>query len=299
MEDIFSQLLKKNLSPYRAIDLIRLDPNKYSPELKRMLSSHNSPYIRLCCAWFLGEIQERTSVGLLMKSYTRETDENARSNIVWAIFSTDPQKVTYQLLKQFLTDEYFVVPLITIKNISVLHRFCGKLGFKEYYKIYDQQYSKEGGTLIKIEMLRNIRHFYYTEENAISFLEQELKHSNHILLRLGLIEALSLLNSPDSMDILIRYYYDHEIEFLTNSSLALQFVTAVANLFRSKPYQILENLYLKHDLFLIKLKIIEVLGSLGGPECLTVLKRIYEIETNSGLRTEIDRMANIIQLTTV
>lgn len=289
LNKVVDNLIDYSLSPYDFIDFIRKGKISAAPYLRKLIVEHKSPYVRLCSAWALGDIQDMKSVSLLKKVYKKEQDANVRANIVWALFRINPTQIDLSLYKTFLLDNYFVVPLISLKRINGLFWIEGKIDFLEFYNKFDN-------TLLKLEMLRNIRSFRFYK-NINETLEKELYQSNNIYQRMELIKAIGLTNQGNSADILIEYYSKRKNELLNSESLAFQYVSAMLFLTQSKAYGSLYEIYVHFKSQLIRLKLIETLATVGGPKCLQVLKDIYQIEKDRKIKNEIQKFINVIPIT--
>lgn len=288
-DKVVDNLINYSISPYEFIDFIRKEKFHAAPYLRKLIVKNASPYIRLCSAWALGDIQDMKSISILKNIYKKEQDVNVRANIVWALFMIDPARIDLSLYKIFLLDKYFVVPLISLKRINGLFWLEGKIDFLEFYNKFDN-------TLLKLEILRNIRSFRFPKGINKTF-KKELYQSNNIYHKMELIKAIGLTNQSNSADILIEYYSKHKHELINNESLAFQYISAMLFLTQSKAHKSLSEIYVHSKSHLIRLKLIETLATVGGPKCLQALKDIYGIESDQKIRNEIQKFINIIPIT--
>lgn len=289
MHKLISSLLNFSVSPYDFIQTIKKNNGKYARALRKNLISHSSAYIRLCCAWALGELQNRDSFILLKRAYLNELENNARANIVWALFWIDRQRITQSLFNKFLQDTYYLIPVIALKNIASLYRVEGKIDFLDLYNQADN-------VLVKLELLRNIRSFKLPS-TINNLLLVELERATNVLLKTELVNALALTKRTDSLDILMNYYFTHKETFFRNENLAIHYVSALLSIGQSKPYMILSELYTHHKYSPVKWKIIELLVTAGGPRCIEVLKKLYGNETDPDLKAQIKNFIEITQIT--
>lgn len=292
IEKLIEKLSKEQISIYDAVEQVRLSPNFYKESLIKNLSNRNSPFSRLFCAWSLGQIRDQSDFSALKKAYFIETESNARANMVWAMFRINPKKISYSLLKSFLSDDYFLIRIIALKRLPFLSIHHRKLDFLEYYK-------KTNHLFEKIELLRDIVYFKYNDSQIIKHLRKKLIKTKTLALKLELINALGLVNLPLSLTVLIEYYKKNISEFETNSAIAFHFVSAVSTLCESKAFTLLESIYFKHKSLLIKLKIIEVLNVSGGPNSLKVLEKIEAKEENKQLLKYIKKLSQTLYITKI
>lgn len=284
-----NKLLDYSMSPYEFVDFVRSEKTFFLPHLRILLTKHASPYVRLCSAWALGDLRDKKSVPILKKAYKKEKEGNVRANIVWAIFRIEPSQIDLPLYKTFLLDSYFVIPLVALKRISGLFWLEGKINFLEYYYKFDN-------TLLKLEMLRNIRSFRFNRDINES-LKNELYNVNDIYKIMGIIDAIGLTNQSSSADILMEYYSKNKNELLDNEPLTFHYISAMLSLTQSKGYESLHEIYIHSKSQLIKLKLIETLATVGGPKCLEALKDIYRTEKDPKIKNEIEKFINMIPIT--
>lgn len=286
---LVNELLNYNISPYELVEFVKNGNKNLISSIRRLIVENSSPYVRLCAAWCVGELGDKNSISLLTKAYKEEKEDNVRANIAWALFMIDFTHIDLTLFQAFLRDDYFLIPLVALKRIASLPNLQGKIDFYEIY-------SKTTSTLLKLELLRNILCFSFSK-NINVILKQELYESEDILIKMELINAIGLTNQLDSVNLLMQYYSERTSEILENELLAFQYVSATLSLVQSKPYAILQEIYLRHENRLIRWKIVESLASAGGPKCLQVLKTIYSLEDEEDLKKQIQKYIDIIPIT--
>lgn len=289
VEVIVKQLLDYTITPYEVIQLLRKDYSYMIPQIRELVTTHSSPYIRLCAAWSLGEIGDEESISMLIEAYKKENEDNVRTNIVWALFMINPHQIDQLLFQTFVDDKYFLIPLVALKRISSLPKLQGILDFNTIYE-------KNNNILLKLEILRNIRSLRYPN-NINERLKKELYSSKDSLLKMGIIKAIGATNQIDSVDILIQYYNDNKIEILKSEMLAFEYVSAMQSLVQSKPYRSLQEIYFHFQSGLIRWKIIETLATAGGPKCVDVLKVFLNKEGDAILKGQIQKFIDIILIT--
>lgn len=280
MDELIQKLLNNTLSPYEFIDIVKDNSGHFGSFLKQVGLFHSSPYIRLCSAWALGELRDKTAFTTLQRLFVLERENNARANIVWALFMINQKHITLPLFKKFLIDPYYLVTLIALKNITGLYWVEGKLDFTDLY-------NSNGNLLVKLELLRNIRSFKL-QNNINQLLKHELLKTSNTFLKVSLIRAISMTKQVDSLDVLIDYYHHNKKEFQRDETLTYNFVSAIFFMYQSKPYPILFELYNNHKSLLIRWKIVETLASVGGPKCLDILTHLRDKENNEVLKKQMN-----------
>jgi len=289
VEVIVQQLLDYSITPYEVIKLLRKDYSYMIPSIRNLVTTHDSPYIRLCAAWSLGEIGDKDSISMLKEAYKKENEDNVRTNIVWALFMIDPHQIDQLLFQTFVNDNYFLIPLVALKRISGMPKLQGVIDF---WTIYE----KSENILLKLEILRNIRCLRYPND-INKRLKKELYSSKNPHIKMGIIKAIGATNQIDSVDILIQYYNDSRSEILQSDLLAFEYVSAMQSLAQSKPYESLQEIYFHFQSGLIRWKIIETLATAGGPKCVEVLKVIHDKEKDLQLKEQIQKFIDIILIT--
>ena len=219
MDELIHSLIHHRISPYQYVETVKKCKQKHLSSLRKNLIYHHSPYIRLCCAWAIGEVHDKNSLKLLENAYFSETNENTRANIVWALFSIDAKYITLPLFKQFLQDPYYLIPLLSVKNISGLYWIEGRINFIPLY-------SKTDPLLIRLELLRNIRSFRF-QSKINTYLSTKLSETSNILEKGELIRAIALTRQIDSFERISRFYESNTELFLHNDFMAYQYISAI------------------------------------------------------------------------
>ena len=223
----------------------------------------------------MGEIKENKCLKILVKKFNSEDDPNVRANIVRSLFFINSKSIPLSLFKKFINDKYYPIPLMAVKFISLSKNLHSRISFNKLYE-------STKNTIFKAELLRNIR-FFSTKNSTLNLLFNDLVKDNQIL-KTEIIEAIGLVNSPDSLDILIEYYEQKKDYFLKDLLLSDSLIRSVINLCQSKSYNILYQIYLVHKNFNLRKKIIEALITVGGPKSLEILNKLIKIEVNEQLK---------------
>jgi len=245
IEKIIGDLFSKKLNIYDAIVKIKKSPNKYKTQLRKLLVIHKHPYIRLFCAWSLGEIEDTESFDLLTKQYYIEKDDNVRTNIVRALFLIKPYKFSQKNLKTFFLERYYPIPIMALKFFIFNKNFHNKINFLSIY-------TKLNDSFEKIELLRHIKLFKFKRKKLLTLFKKELEEEKNILIKSELILAIANLNDPNSLSTLISYYDMYKKDFTNSIFLAYAFVSGVNFLCQTKAYNILYSLYINYNEILLR-----------------------------------------------
>ncbi|MEK7517086.1 MAG: HEAT repeat domain-containing protein [Patescibacteria group bacterium] len=290
LEDLVDKLLNQSISVYDMVDYCKKHQEIATPALKELVSKHESPYVRLCSAWSLGEIADKSAIPILKEAYGTEDEVNARANMAWAQFMIDPHHIDEDQFDAFLLDKYYVIPLIALKRFSGLHDLQGKYDFLKYYSYHEN-------ILVRSELLRNIKSFTHATD-INDTLRHELYTTEEPLLKSELINAIGATNHIDSVDILMDYYSEFKDEIANNETLAYSIVNAMLFLSQSRPYKILHEMYHTQKSKLVRWRIIETLASAGGPNSLTILKEINKSEADAELKSISQKFIALTKVTT-
>jgi hypothetical protein len=286
--DLQARLLDGAITPYDMADFCKENPDVVVDGLRASLTSHESPYVRLCSAWSLGEIGNPMDMPLLQHAYKLEGEDNVRTNIAWAQFMIDTEQIGEENFRDFLLDDYYVIPLVAVKRLSGMPHLAGKYDFSRYYEAQENQ-------LVSLEMLRNIRSFQISEDINAK-LGTELKGTENLLDKSALIKAIGATNQIDSMATLMDYYHEFKENILGNELLADAMVSAFLSLGQSDPYEILQEIYAGQTGQAIRWKIIESLAGGSGPRSLDVLRNIHGYERDPNIK---DVVRSFIDMTRV
>ncbi len=292
MQTLIKKLYNKKYSIYEAVEELKKSPNRYIPQLKVIVTNNKSAYLRLLAAWALGEIQDKDSFNLLLRRYEKEKEDNVRANIVKALYFIDSQKVSVELTKKLLSDKYYLIQLLSLKFFALTPGSKRKLNFKYYFNNLKSEF-------VKKELLNNMRFFYYDDGTICKFLYSNLLTTKSTFLKINIITAIGLVNSPLSLNYLIKYYEENRQEVEQNQLLAYGFASAIVSLNQSKAFYILSTLYLKHKNLLVRWKIFEALVGFGGPRGIKILKDMVLIEKNKELKMTILRQIKNMPITSV
>lgn len=268
LDGLVTDILTHTLSLQQGIDAVRTNPAAHRHQLRTLVTSHASGIIRLWAVWALAEIQDRDSLALLKKAYFTETNPETRVNIVWALFVVDARHITLPLLRSFLNDSHFAVPMLCVRYIRGLHWLEHKINLVQTYKTTQNR-------AVRAELLKNIRSFAYDHTTINTFLAAELTLPYDTSYKATLLSAITASNQISSADILLDYYHNRRHEFHTNEQLALQLAESAHHLGRAKLYHALHDVYYAHQNPTIRDKIRETLLS-GGSCCYDLLRKIDE-----------------------
>lgn len=290
INQILQKVINKKITIYDAVNKIKIDPQPFLDDLRKSITNDSNYRLRLFSAWVLGEIKDKKSINILVRQYLQEKENNVRANIVRAIFFIDPSSLSLTMFKKLISDKYYPIPVMSVKFMA--------FNIKLHHKIkYIEIYNSTRNLLLKLEILRNIRFFVYRSKPTLEFLIKELKSKESQPLRSEIIEAIGLINSPDSLDYLLEYFNEKNAEFLVDPILADSLLKSIISLCQSKAYIILYKLYINHDIHIVKYKIIESLTIGGGPKSLQILNKIKEFEKDKYLLKFLIKQLKIIKIT--
>jgi hypothetical protein len=291
LHELFHQLVAHTLSPHQAIACVKGWKTMPIEALEDAIVSQQSAYIRLCCAWILGEVQHVTHPLRLIEAYHGERDGNVRANIVWALSRMHPESISPELYRTLLSDDCYHVPLVALRYLAYCPALLGTLDFLPLYR-------QARHPLVQAELLRAIRTFQ-KGDNDLPFLTAELWQTTNPWLVGELLLAIATIHAPDSLSIILDYWNEHQDDFVANEYLAFQFASCCAALCQSRPCTELERLYLGHDCVTLRAKIIEALASAGGPDCLHILQALEGREHSPPLRGLLRQAILMIDITIV
>jgi hypothetical protein len=291
LHELFHQLAAQTLSPHQAIACVKGWKTMPTEALENAMVSQQSAYIRLCCAWILGEVQRITHPLRLIEAYHRERDGNVRANIVWALCRMHPESISPKFYHTLLSDDCYHIPLVALKYLAYCPALLGTLDFLPLYR-------QARHPLVQAELLRAIRTFR-EGDNDLLFLTAELKQTTNPWLVGELLLAIAAIHAPDSLSIILDYWNEHQDDFVASEYLAFQFATCCAALCQSHPCAALERLYLGHDSVTLRTKIIEALASAGGPDCLHILQVLESREHSPALQGLLRQAILMIDITIV
>lgn len=288
-EELQARLLNGSITPYDMASFCKEHPDAVADGLRSSLISHKSPYVRLCSAWSLGEIGNSEDMPLLQHAYAQEDEDNVRTNIAWAQFMIDIDQIGEEHFRDFLLDDYYVIPLVAVKRLSGMPHLVGKYDFASYYDNQDNQ-------LVSLEMLRNIRSFQIPEDINVK-LGAELRTTDNMLDKSALIKAIGATNQIDSMEALMSYYYEFRSDVLGSELLADSMVSAFLSLGQSDAYEILQEIYANQFGQAIRWKIVESLAGGSGPRSLDVLRNIHSYEQDPNIKNTVQSFIDMTRVT--
>jgi hypothetical protein len=291
LHELMDQLVAHTLSPHQAIACVKGWKTMPIEALEDAVVSQQSAYIRLCCAWILGEVQRVTHPLRLIEAYHRERDGNVRANIVWALSRMHPESISPEFYHTLLSDDCYHVPLVALRYLAYCPALLGTLDFLPLYQ-------QTRHPLVQAELLRAIRTFR-EGDNDLLFLTAELKQTTNPWLVGDLLRAIAAMHEPDSLSIILDYWNEHQDDFMASENLAFQFATCCAALCQSRPSAELERLYLGHTCVTLRAKIIEALASAGGPDCLHILQALERHEHSPALQALLRQTILMIDITIV
>lgn len=288
--DLQTYLLNGTLSAYDMVNYCRDNPELVAEGLRASVISHESPYVRLCSAWSLGEIGNPEDLPLLQQAYAQEKEDNTRTNIAWAEFMVAPEQIDKEKFNEFLLDDYYVIPLVAVKRLSGIPHLVGEYEFSDYYDTQDNQ-------LVRLEKLRNIRSFRIPKDINAK-LDSELRTTEHILEKSEIIQAIGATNQVDSMGRLMNYYQECKGDILEDAMMSHAMVNAIFSLGQSDGYGIMHEIYQHQDSHIIRWKIVESLATAGGPKSLSVLRSIYDLEQDQTIKDTVKAFIDMTRITT-